>query len=360
MPLNKTLLIYIEFVRANTKFYNIKPIHAQVLACICAKSPKTINSPTGNPFSGLSNKRIAEELGCSAKTVDRAMRVLEKLGFLKRVKKGNGKRRFREMHGLQEPIASYIDLQPLCQRNLNFEQERVDIDSQKEKKTKLVNKLTNYREELINSAESHSGALSADIQSKIEELRKQRFDRQNSKKLAETEISIAELNDMLTQAMLVPLAEELTANGGQNDLHIKLLSKGSKSSALKSGSVSDGVCGLSSTELEQAFPKAFEFVGGSHNIEDVVDTGMTHLRIGPAQCVTLCQNPNGTDRFILLILYLMQMDPDDPHAYLEALSKESAKGEFDIIKKTKSRFYASRARLKSNKTINEEGANHHA
>ena len=59
-------------------------------------------------------------------------------------------------------------------------------------------------------------------------------------------------------------------------------------------------------------------------------------------------------------LMLMQMDPDNPYAYIKALSKQSENGEFDITKKAKGRFYASQKRLNLNKVINDNEVNRYA
>ena len=56
----------------------------------------------------------------------------------------------------------------------------------------------------------------------------------------------------------------------------------------------------------------------------------------------------------------MQVDPDNPYAYIKALSKQSENGEFDITKKAKGRFYASQKRLNLNKVINDNEVNRYA
>lgn len=354
-------LSFAKIVRANISFFEITRSAGQILEYICAVSKKTSDQDSIDPFCFLSNKAIAKGCcGLSSSTVSRGLKQLEVAGLIKRNLVGNGKRFIRPRDRKYLPVASYIGLGPLHDHIYRLNEYESAIRDGGEALEDRRDAITAHRDTLLIKADKLSSQLTTEQEQLRQSIINKRPARLKGDGLSRLEANLSQFENIIEQIELRAVALIMTGSGSQNDNHKEPKTDYVKQSNEDLTGSSDlafqqeDIAGFRLIDLQQMLSKAFDIPGiDKNNLEGVSEAHIQAMRLTPNDFRGLEFIRNGQTLVSLVILYIAQMDPINPKAYVEALGQKAKLGEFCIRKTLEKRYRTYQYGLKTIKVIKE-------
>lgn len=345
----QTLLEFSRFVENNAKSYKLNPREATTLVKLCSISTKTANQINRDPFCCAGNKKIGKMLGgVTPGQVTRILNQLQKKGFIRVVRKGNGKRFYKSINGELTPVGSYIDLTPLfgladsrAEKETEIRRAETDIDSALAAASELrLSVLDTVCEADLNPHSQNS------LHEKFVAIKRMRPPRLSREKLQQFMIDAEQFLCDLEDVLDLKLASKMTASGAQNAWHKEqqCLPITQSASYGQFGFVEAG--GHSTLDLQMAFPIAFDFMGATRSMDEACNTLASNLRIRPDQLLPFLTGTSDHDDTFLILLYVTQNWPLCPSTYLANLAQKAALDNFNFRHVVAEKIRASKYPLK--------------